>query len=685
MRVSLCVLFCTATLPLVGLAEDAPTFEKDVRPILEAKCVGCHGGDEPRQGLDVRSREGLLRGGRSGSAVEPGSLRDSLIWGFVATDKMPAEGEKLTNDEKDVLRRWLVAGAPDATHLSRFADRTVAPQPTKHGLAATVSTIDRLVAERLREENVPAADRCDDATFLRRVFLDLTGTVPDFERTVAFLDDTRPDKRARLIDELLDSPEFGRRMAVLWHQLLVPKSSGAYRRIPHDKFKAWLAESFEQGRGWDAVVTDLLTAEGYLPSEKDNEITRKKALKQQPQNVATAFVNVHNVEGRPQPKGIVASASRLFLAQSIECAQCHNHPLAKWRSDDFWAAAAFFERVRYEKAVYSETQIGRLSEPVQGKPLEYRDDKAARYAFVPGVYGEPVIDMEDPGGKRTGTMIRARFLDGVEPEMNAQQSYRAVFAEWVTSPENPYFARAFVNRVWSQLLGRGFVEPVDDMSEDNPVSHPELLDALAAEFAGNDFDVKHLVRSVCNSETYQRSSVPAATERAPSKLFAQQSPRQLSEHQLVEALTVVVPTFADTLAEDREDKNPGRLLNEFLETYAAGDGPTTDYTRGLQQALRMMNGDGRLFHHAAVAKRVSEAASVEENVEAVYLQVLNRRPTPAETERMAAFVRRAEEAWAGLSEKERKRYAPTEKNPRQSPYSDVLWVLVNSGEFAFNH
>lgn len=685
MSVRLLALSVLLSLASRARGADVPTFERDVLPILEAKCVRCHGGDEPRNGLDVRTRTTLIAGGRSGSAIEPGSLRDSLLWGYVATDKMPAEGEKLTNAEKDVLRKWLVAGAPDKANPPSLESSTSALSVTRNGVAATAGEIDRLIERRLSEEEVTATSLADDATFLRRVHLDIAGTVPTYERTIAFLTDDRPDKRARLIDELLNSPGYGRHFAVVWHQLLIPKSAGAYRRIPHDKFKAWLAESFADGRGWDAIVTDLLTAEGYLPSEKDNEITRKKALKQQPQNVATAFIDVHNMEGRPQPKGIVASASRLFLAQSIECAQCHNHPLAKWRSDDFWAAAAFFERVRFEKAVYAENQIGRLSEPSTGKPLVYEDEKAARYAYVPGVYAEPVIDVEDPSGKRTGRMLRARFLDGVEPDLDPETSYRAAFAAWTTSPDNPYFARAMVNRMWGQFLGRGFVEPVDDMSEDNPISHPEVLDVLAAEFAGNDFDLKHLVRCICNSRTYQRSSIPLGEAPARPSSFAQQAPKQLSEHQLLTALSVTVPTFADALEEDRKDKNPGRFRQGFLENFEAGDGPATDYTRGLQQALRLMNGDGKLFHHAAVASHVSDGASVEENVESIYLQALARRPSPGEVERMAEYVHNSLAAEAALDRKARKRLKPSSKYPLQSPYADVLWVLVNSAEFTFNH
>ena len=671
-----------------------PSFSHDVKPILAARCFTCHTGKTPKNGLDLSSRNGLLKGGKTGASLKPGSLRDSLIWSVLATDKMPKAGKKLTAKEKDVIRNWILSGAPatpaDAKHVANSRSAATSKRRKKTlGVKAMVGRIDRAIDRRITKAGVKASPRSNDAEFLRRVYLDLNGRVPSYEETVRFLKDTSSDKRQRLIDERLASPEFGKHLAVIWHRLLIPKNAGAYRRIPHQKFRAWLAEQFNKGRGWDRTVTGLITAEGYLPSNKDNANARRKDAKLQPQNVATAFINVHNTEGRPQPKAIIASVSRLFLAQSIECAQCHNHPQAKWRQTDFWAAAAFFERVRYNKAVYGDTSIGKLVEPVMGRDLVYEDKKKGRYSFVKGVYPDSIIDVEDPNGKRTGRMIRATFLDGKTPQLDPKKSYRQEFAAWATSPANPYFSKAMGNRVWSQLLGRGFVEPVDDMSEDNRPSHPELLADLSDELAASRFDLKHLIRCICNSATYQRSSVPlrsvTAKKNVADTLFARQALKQLTGEQLIASLKVAVPTFAKALEEDARDKNPGRFKNTFLEIHDTGDGPSTIHTRGLQQALRMMNGDGQLFNREALAGRISESNSVEENIRRVYLQALNRNPTAAELKQMTQFVAVAKREISKIDKRRLPRRRRNRPDNTPDPYADIFWVLINSGEFIFNH
>lgn len=667
-----------------------PSYETDVRAILKEHCAHCHSGKSAKNGLDLTTREGLIRGGKTGSAMQPGSLRESLIWSFIAMDKMPADGEKLSANEKDTLRRWILAGAPatakDATKTEAARKKnSVAVKQTVIGAKAMSDRIDDRINARLRESGVDATPLADDAELLRRVYLDLNGRVPTYEETVAFLEDSDAGKRAKLIDERLASAEFGQHMAIRWHKLLIPKSAGAYPRIPHDKFRGWLAESFNSDRGWHEIVTDLITAEGYLPSNKDNANSRKKDAKLQPQNVATAFINAHNTEGRPQPKGIVASVSRLFLAQSIECAQCHNHPLAKWEQKDFWAAAAFFERVRYDKAVYGDTSIGRLIEPSEGKDLIYEDKAKGRYAFVKGINKRPVIDLQNADGQLTGQMIRAKFLDGPEPELDPNKSYRTKFARWITDRKNPYFAPAMVNRVWSQLLGRGFVEPVDDMSEDNLPSHPELLAELSREFAASNFDVKHLVRCICNSQTYQRSSLATQDSVKSADLFAGQSLKQLTEEQLLASLATAIPTFATMLEEDARDKNPGLVRKAFLEIHETDVDNAREHTRGLQQALRMMNGDGKLFNREALEDHISDNRSVEENITNIYLLALTRRPTAAELQQMTEFVGNATTEINQLDKKRLPQRRKGQPDNTPDPYADILWVLINSGEFIFNH
>jgi len=684
----LVMLICSCG--VVVAAEKPLVFEKDAFPILRAHCFKCHGESKQKNKLDLRSRDSVLKGGKSGPAVVAGSLRESLLWGHIATDKMPDDDNKLSDEQKDRLRRWVLDGAHDirSAASAEKPQELVKVKVEKRGVHTITKVIDKQIAAKLKAAKIPVSPGADDATFLRRVYLDLTGRAPSYAETVQFLEDQDKGKRAKLIDDRLASDEFGRHFAIYWHKLLIPKSAGAYRRIPHNKFRTWLAESFNAGRGWDTIVTDLVTAEGYLPSNKDNELSRKKDAKMQPQNVATAFIDVHNTEGRPQPKGIITSVSRLFMAQSIECAQCHNHPLAKWRKTDFWAAAAFFERVRFEKAVFEDTSISRLMEPIEGKALEYKDEGKGRFSFVPAIYDEPVIDMENANGKRTGRMIRSRYLDRSVPELDTSKPYRSEFARWMTAPENPYFARAYTNRIWGQLLGRGFVEPVDDMSEDNPPSHPQLLAELAAEFSGSGFDIKHLIRCICNSETYQCSSEPVSGNEKDVKLFSHQALKQLTEEQLFATLQITLPTFAAEVKRQLKDKNPHLFEQYFLETYETGTGPATDFTRGLQQALRTMNGDGEFFNRNAILHRGGSDEEPAAVLRRIYLQVLNRPPTAEESARMTEAVKTGiAEIKAMTSQKNYRPPTPKKDRPDQTPdpYADVLWVLVNSGEYMFNH
>jgi len=634
------------------LRAQTPSFRDDVLPILKAHCFQCHGNGVLKNDFDARTRDGLLKGGRTGTAIRPGSLRDSLLWQFIATDKMPANDDKLSDAQKDLLRRWIVAGAPLAGSTKVEAKSDMPPTGEKRGVTATAKVIDEAVARKLAEAHVPPSPRADDAEFLRRVYLDLTGKVPTLETAVAFLDSRDSDKRRKLIDELLASDDYGRHFAVIWHKLMIAKTSENYRRVHHDRFKAWLADSFNQGRGWDRIVYDLLTAEGQIP-QGGNQKPRASTYPEKPE---AAYLFSHELDKRIQPKLIAASSSRLFLAQSIDCAQCHNHPLAKWRRSDFWGVAAFFDRIRVEgKEVI-------LKEPSTGKEIVFENKGADRRYVIPAIQPKPVIDMEDSSETRTGKFVSARFLDGDVLAESTAGPYRPIYAEWATAPQNPFFARAAVNRWWGHLLGRSFVEPVDDMSEDNPPSHPELLNALSTEFVASGFDLKHLIRCICNSQTYQRSSVPLKENLTDSTLYSRQSPKQMTAEVLYECLLVIAPKFEQA---DKKTKDPSRFRDEFLTVLDSGEGSATEFSRGLQQALRLMNGDGKAFGKEALARIIRTDAMADENVERIYLSVLSRRPTASERERMLDYVNRSAETADRLG--------------------DVFWALLNSGEFIINH
>ncbi|MBL8793763.1 MAG: PSD1 domain-containing protein [Planctomycetia bacterium] len=643
-----------------------PSFEQDVRPLLAAHCFQCHGEKELRNQLDLRTRASTLKGGKTGAAVVPGSLRESLLWGFIATDKMPATETKLTDDQKEVIRRWVLAGAPATVAAAQQTITAPELQPSANGqkprgLTAMVQRIDQLIDERLRAAQVGPSPRADDAEFLRRVYLDLTGRIPTYEQTTSFLQDETPDKRARLIDQLLASPAYGEHFGLIWERLLVPKTSEVYRNIPHGEFQAWLADGFNRDRGWNAIVSDLITATGKVPSANPNQKTKG------PSNVAAAYVVGHTMDGRPQPKLLAATSTRLFLGQSIECAQCHNHPLARWRRTDFWGVAAFFERTRYPSINQGGGEVIEPG-PREGRELVYSNPKAQRFYRVPAVRPEPVIAIEGANGQPSDRLVRARFLGGIEPDLKADGPHRPAFAAWLTAADNPWFARAMVNRTWGQLLGRGFVEPVDDMSEDNSPSHPELLQELAQEFSASGFKLKELIRCICRSQVYQRSSTPTTGNAADQTLYSHQALKEMTGAVLLRSLYIAAPALKE--AHETNDKNKPAVIaarTTFLEMFDEGDSHPAEYSRGLQEALRLMNGEGKVFTGEALKPILAGAASPREAVRRIYLLVLSREPREAELTRMLRHI----EKYPG--------------GPRADPLGDVYWVLLNSAEFMFNH
>jgi hypothetical protein len=544
------------------------------------------------------------------------------------------------------------------------------PASAKQSAADVTHRIDAAIEGRLKAEKVKPAGRADDAEFLRRVYLDLTGHVPPAARAAAFLDDRSSDKRARLIDELLASPMFGKHMADVWESLLVTHNSDN-RLVNFEPLRAWLEGEFNKDRPWDALVRDLLTASG-TPEE----------------NGAVVYFLANTPVDR-----VTDNATKLFLGVQLQCAQCHNHPFTKWKQDEYWGMAAFFLKTQAR----------------QPRPLN----------VAKGETGGVMETGNLPRGKRglpeSAKLVPAKFLGGEQANVEAREPLRPVLAAWITKADNPYFSRAMVNRVWSQLFGRGFVNPVDDMHDANPASHPELLADLAKQFAADGFDLKNLYRAVCNSEAYQRTSKTAnAKADVPAELFARMAIKMLTPEQLFDSLTLVLANSdrpmagrpgrpgkgkfggagapaakgafgappAAPAAKDGADKNKNAMdakLSEFLLTlrqqmqaprnqfvtfFKVEDADATEYQAGIPQALRMMNAP-QLNTAMANSPLVRSGKPVPKAVEEMYLATLARRPTQRELERAAGYVGKQRDLRQGLS--------------------DVLWALLNSSEFSMNH
>lgn len=482
--------------------------------------------------------------------------------------------------------------------------------------------IDLQIQTRLDAENVQRVPVAEDATFLRRVFLDLHSVVPSAARTAQFLDDPDPEKRTRLIDELLASRRYGQHFADIWRSYLISALANE-QRMQTDRFTDWLSQRFHDNDGWDQIVTDLTTARGTLE-----------------ENPAVAYL----IEGR-YPLSVTDLAdlsSRYFLGIRLNCAQCHDHPFAEWKQQDYWGVAAFFTEIQ-----------------TPGRPKTV-------YRF--GVVDDPQISLASlqEADMLEGFQSRPPTFPGAEEWKGASgTTRRQAYAQWMTSAENPFFARAMVNRLWWHFFGRGLVTPVDDMHSGNSPSHPELLEQLSERFAKSGFDLKLLCRGILNSRTYQQSSRSKEQPEGEAELFALMSVKVLTAEQLYDSLVEILgpPGKASGI-----NTRLG-ARNEFSQFFAGdGDPDPTGYERGIPHALRSMNSPqfaGRNLQ-AMVSRVRGSARSADETIEELFLTILSRRPTPQEQ----LLAREHLQAVEGSPE---------------TAYRELAWALLMSSEFVLNH
>jgi hypothetical protein len=383
----------------------------------------------------------------------------------------------------------------------------------------------------------------------------------------------------------------------------------------------------------------------------------------------TTFLMSHAANAQPKPDLLAGAAGRVFLGVQLQCAECHDHPFAPWTQNDFWGVAAFFGKLR-NTGTKGPPWV--LTEDLDSKPLDVKNGGVER----PKLLANGVIVIPGAGGnKGAGREVRAQVPGGDPLKLDDAAPFRPRFVEWVTNKDNPYFARAFVNRVWAVLLSRGLVNPVDNMHADNRPSHPPVLDLLAAEFAASGFDAKHLYRCVCNAKAYQRTSRPAPGNERDTTLFSRMAVKPVGPEALYDSLAVVYGGALDKNAApggkpggskpgEKPAYGPTNPRDEFVNFFRGQGGEVGEFAHGMPQFLRRMNGEWFNAPAPVIDRLVKAGASTEKAIATLYLTALSRRPTACEKELMAKYV-------AG-------RPTPAEG------YSGVLWVLLNSGEFVLN-
>jgi hypothetical protein len=566
----------------------------------------------------------------------------------------------------------------------------------KPALLTSADVDARLRSEWARTGVVPAAP-ADDATWLRRAWIDLLGTIPPPEVTRRFLVDRSPEKRARAIDEMLASPLWADHWTSYWDEVLMGLGTRA-PDVDRGAFRAFLHAAFSRNAPWSEIVTQLLTATGRNSAggpQREAYTDRGETGEAEGVNGAVNWT----LRYQATPQDMAGAAARTLLAVQIQCAQCHDHKTEKWTQKDFQSFAASFARTRLVPV-----DAGKPMGQVRRVEVSELDRPAPRFAKM--------------GDLEALSAARPRALDGTDLAGDPR-SVREALARWITAPDNPWFSRAFVNRTWGHLMGRGFVDPVDDLRPSNPPAAPELYDALAADFAASGWDVKHLVRIVAGSEAYGLSAaaLPEATAKIDpeAKLWERFRVTPLGPDELLNALIAATRLDAIVRATGRLDLDQvrARVQQRYGFLFDVDeDADTSDYEGTISQALALLNGGvtaagASVLPGSALADVMAMPGDDAARFDELALRVLSRVPSPEERDRWVKLVADAQRSPAPVAAPagSKKSAAANKATPRAPDplrglenrvateqggvrvraFEDVLWAMLNSSEFVFNH
>lgn len=502
--------------------------------------------------------------------------------------------------------------------------------------------VDTHVFAKLKALRLNPSALCDDVTFLRRAFFDVIGTLPTVAETKAFLADTRANRRTRLIDDLLQRPEFADYWALKWCDLLRNEEKVLDRKGVQ-AFHGWIRKAIADGQPMNEFARDLIVARGSTYANPAANYYR--ALR--------------------DPLGRAEATAQVFLGIRLQCARCHNHPFDRWTQDDYYQLAAFFPRVQY-KIVENN-----------------RRDKFDKHEFD----GEQIVWMDRSGEvvhPKTNAVAPPRFLADAAA-VNDSADRLLALAEWVATPDNPYFARAQVNRVWGHLLGRGLVEPNDDFRSTNPPTHPELLEALARDFAQYRFDLRHLIRTIMNSRTYQLTWEPDGANRVDDVNYSHAIVQRLEAEVLLDAVAQVAdvpvrfqgqPLGMRAIQlpgiQPRERRNTQTHGEKFLRTFGKPDRLLScDCERisddTIPQSLLLLTGEPLVSMlrepNNRIGKQMAAGLNDAQILDDLFLTALSRTPNATERRAVEAYLQK--------------------KANRREALEDVAWAVLNTKEFLF--
>lgn len=501
--------------------------------------------------------------------------------------------------------------------------------------------VDERVFANLRELGIPPSPMCDDATFLRRVTLDIAGRSPTEQETSEFLDSDDPAKRDQWVDKLLQSASYADYFANKWTALLKNRRDDASDITSNFAFHAWVRDSLLAGTPYDQFVRELLAATGTILANPP--VAWYKRVK--------------------EPKEQIEDVAQLFLGVRLQCAQCHHHPFERWSQDDYYSLAAFFSR------------IGRKPTDTAGEDLIFHDRGIAESVNM-----------------RTGKPVRPRALGDSIGDVPADEDPRLRLANWMGSEDNPFFAKALVNRYWKHFFGRGLIEPEDDIRDSNPPTNPELLAALENHFVDSGFDLRGLIRVITTSKAYQLSSIPEAGNAVDQQNYSHFYPKRLQAEVMLDAIDQLAGTktsFANLPIGTRAVGLPDNSYNKaspFLRVFGRPEATSVCecervQSGALSQSLHLMNasdiksklaaGDGR------INQLIQDKAAPETVVDNLYRVAFSRLPRPDEAEAAVAYLN---ESRVGTDGKPVKPAQAFKDNAQ-----DLAWALMNTKEFLFNH
>jgi len=487
--------------------------------------------------------------------------------------------------------------------------------------------IDELALAKWKKLGLRPSPVADDATFLRRVTLDLCGRLPTLAEVRAFVADPSPDKRSKTIDRLLDSPDYPAYFAMRWGSILRNSNLAGANQAAY-AFHNWIKDMIARNRPYDEFVRGIVAAAGEWQE--------------------APAINWYWQSRDDQLHQVTADTAQVFLGVRLQCARCHHHPYERWGQQDYYGLAGFF------------TRLGRKS---FGEPPPY-------YASASATTGE-----KDP---LTGKTPEPKYPDGPKGKFTPEEDPRHALVDWMARPDNPFFARALVNRMWGHFLGRGLYHEVDDLRETNPPSNPELLDALARDFVRHKFDVKHIIRSILNSRVYQLSSTPTPHNQNDRQNYARYYARRMPAEVFLDALNQTTGTksgFSGVSSNARAVDLPHEGFGSyFLDTFDRPrrvTGCECERSTGatLAQVLLLANSDEIESKIAAgdgrIARLMKAKKPLRDIVEELYLTAYSRSPSAEEMRRTLAHAERLDN--------------------KQQALEDVLWAILNTKEFMFNH